>query len=656
MPRFRFPLLRRPAALLLLLLAPAVNALAAPAPTSGKPVALEGELETLVEDYADGRSRTLHFLHTNQGRYALRFSRKPVVLPSGTRVRVRGLAQGDVLALDGAGDVETLALVSPYTLGEQKVAVILVNFSDDTTQPRAPADVNTLVFGSVNNHYRESSFGQTWFNGQVFGYYTIGMSKGVCDPYTLASLADAAATAAGANLSGYNRKLYMFPRNACGWSGLGNVGGTGTKAWANGSFSTLVVAHELGHNYGLRHAQSMDCDVSALGNTCTTITYGDTADTMGNYRAAQFNPFEKELLGWLNDGVSPPITTVTTSGRYRIEPYSTTSVGAKAIKIARGNGNWYYIEYRQPVGVDSVLSSTGNLTRGVIVRTGSPADASSSRQLDMTPGSATSSYAELADGALEVGRSYTDGAVGVTVTLASADASGASIDVSFGSAPAPTPTCTPAAPLVSVTGPTAAVAAGTTQTYTLSLSNRDSSACAATTFNLARSVPSGWTGTLSATSLALSPGATASTTLSVTSPVTAGAGSYGVGVGVSSSAGSVHTASASTTYSVAAPVVSGTLSGAVGTDKVTYARGETVYISARVLRDGTPVSGASVRFALTAPNGGITTFSASSGSDGYARATYKLGRGKAAIGGYALRADASSGGSTTSSSTAFSAR
>ena len=34
-----------------------------------------------------------------------------------------------------------------------------------------------------------------------------------------------AATAAGVNLSGYARKVYMFPRNACAWAGLGNVGG-----------------------------------------------------------------------------------------------------------------------------------------------------------------------------------------------------------------------------------------------------------------------------------------------------------------------------------------------------------------------------------------------------------------------------------------------
>jgi hypothetical protein len=633
---------------------------ASPAATTAKPVALEGELDVLVEDYADGHSRTRHYLKTSRGRVELKFSRKPTTLPSGTKVRVRGQVQGDVLALDGAatGSVETLAAAFPYTLGEQRVAVIMVNFQDDTTQPRTVADMSNVVLNTVSNYYREASFGQTWFSGQAFGYYTIAMSKTVCDPYTLASLADQKATAAGVNLSAFNRKLYVFPKTACTWAGLGNVGGSSTKAWANGSFSNLVVAHEIGHNYGLQHAQSLNCDVSALGNTCTTITYGDTADTMGNYRAAHFNPFEKELLGWLNDGVSPPIHTASASGRYAIEAYSSSSVGAKAIKIPRGTDSsgrklWYYVEYRQPIGADAVLAGTGNMTQGVIVRTATETDTTSSRQLDMTPGTSTTSYyTELADGALAVGRSYNDAAAKVTITLVSTSTTGAVVDVIVGASTAPT--CTRAVPTLSLTGPTTAVVAGSTVTYTVSLSNKDSSACPATTFTLAKSLPSGWTGTLTAGTLSLSPGATASTTLRVTSPGTAAAGSYGVGVGSSSAVGSVHTASRSITYSVVAPVT-GTLTETVGTNKTSYLRGETVSMSARVLRNGVAVNGASVSFRITLPSGSVTTLTATSGSDGYARSTYKVSNGKSAIGNYSLRADATSSGSTATASTAFSA-
>jgi len=65
--------------------------------------------------------------------------------------------------------------------------------------------------------------------------------------------------------------------------------------------------------------------------------------------------------------------------------------------------------------------------------------------------------------------------------------------------------------------------------------------------------------------LALSPGASGSTTLTVASPSTATAGTYGVGVATSSSAGSVHGASAGATYAVMA---SGSgITEALGTDK-----------------------------------------------------------------------------------------
>ena len=74
-------------------------------------------------------------------------------------------------------------------------------------------------------------------------------------------------------------------------AGLGNVGCSSTKAWVNGSFGLIVTAPELGHNLGLHHAQALDCASAPMTGTCTTLTYGDTADMMGNYRTAHFNPF-----------------------------------------------------------------------------------------------------------------------------------------------------------------------------------------------------------------------------------------------------------------------------------------------------------------------------------------------------------------------------
>ena len=539
----------------------------------GKSLVLEGQLEVLVEDYADGHSSVRHFLKTPDDRIELKFAGKAPNLPSGTSVRVRGQAQADALTLDGsAGSVEPLTTVLPHTMGEQSVAVLLVNFQDDTSQPATIAEANDLVFGAVSDHYRESSFDQTWFKGQTFGWYTVAMSKTVCDPYKLASLADARAAQAGVNLAGYQRRVYLFPKNACSWLGLGVVGGTNTQAWVNGEFTLWVSGHELGHNQGLGHAHSLDCDTGVFGDKCDRYTYGDAADMMGNLNAGQFNPFEKEELGWLNDGISPPIITAATSGRYSIQPYSASTVGPKALKIPRGsdiNGNetWYYVDYRQPIGGDSVLGDVGNLTKGAIIRIATEGDPDSSFQLDMTPGSSTSYYDEMADGALAVGQSYADDDIGLTLTLLSTSGVGADIDVQFGA-----PICRRAASIISLSPNSnyAAVPAGTPLGYTVLVSNRDGKACPATTFTVASTVPAGWTSALDTTSVTVSPGVTASTVLNVISDATAAVGSYRIGIAASSPVSALHTVNGAATYSVtppcihAAPTVSLTGGGTAG--------------------------------------------------------------------------------------------
>jgi hypothetical protein len=508
----------------------------------GKPVVLEGQLEVLVEDYADGHSTLRHFLKTPHDRIELKIAGKPPQLQSGTRVRVRGQAQADMLALDGsAASIEPLTTVLPNTMGEQSIAVLLVNFSDDASQPKIVAEAQSLVFGDTSNHYLESSFGQTWFKGQTFGWYTIAMSKATCDPYQLASLADAKATQAGVNLADYQRRVYMFPANSCQWMGLGILGGTNTQAWANGVMTLQVVGHELGHNYGLYHAHSLDCDTGVYGQNCIKYNYGDAADLMGNNRTGQFNPFEKELLGWLNDGISPPITSVNTSGRYSIEPYSASTVGPKALKIPRGTdplGNtlWFYVEYRQPIGGDSVLGNTGNLTQGVMVRTATEGDRNSSYQLDMSPDSSPGYFVDAADGALAVGQSHYDPDSGITLTLASTNGTGADIDVQFGAS-----TCTHAAPEVWL-GPNRNAPAGATVDYTLQVYNLDSIACPATTFSLAGIAPAGWTATPDATALTVKPGMYAETTLKVTSPANAALGEYKLWAATSSPDSALHTA------------------------------------------------------------------------------------------------------------------
>lgn len=458
-----------------------------------------------------------------------------------------------------ASCASTPARATTTTTGEMKTAVILVNFTDDTTQANTPAALNQLVFGNVSDFYWEASYQKTFLSGDTFGWFTIPVSTTQCTWDKVASEGNRAAAAAGANLSSYTTFVYLFPTaSGCINGGGGDIGPNGEhRVFVNGAagFTEQMISHEIGHQLGLQHSDGLDCDVSALGNTCIQRGYTDTADTMGGH--GHFNAFQKERLGWLNAAGAPPITTVNASGRYAIERYETPGTGAKALKILKsvdpvsGQKTWYYLEYRQPLGFDAGLAGLGNLTTGVQVRTGTltAGGIGTSLLLDMTASSNATIAYDIWDGALGVGRTYNDAAAGVSFTVVSADANGAIVDVSV--AAPPSPACVRATPVLALTGPTSSLAAGSTATYTLSVSNRDSSGCAATTFALARSVPTGWSGALGAASLTLSPGASTSTSLTVESPSTAGAGTYTLGAGTSSAAGAVHTDSASASFTIA---------------------------------------------------------------------------------------------------------
>jgi hypothetical protein len=152
------------------------------------------------------------------------------------------------------------------------------------------------------------------------------------------------------------------------------------------------------------------------------------------------------------------------------------------------------------------------------------------------------------DPALTAGRTFTDAAASVSITTLTAGPSGATVSITVAS----TSTCSRAAPTVSLSpGAAPSVAAGTPVTYTVSVTNRDSTACSNSAFALTPAVPAGWTASADAASLSLAAGATGSTTLRVTSPTTAASGTYSLQVRASDPGVAAHDASASASYSVA---------------------------------------------------------------------------------------------------------
>jgi hypothetical protein len=289
--------------------------------------------------------------------------------------------------------------------------------------PFTPAALNTAVFGATNSsksYYNEVSYGQQVLSGVTAdngsgGFLLATVAKpATCDIGAIATAAENAAKARSYNLANYTGILYVFNNGpGCGWSGLAYVGYQ--RAYSNNTTNLLVISHELGHNFGLAHAASLDCGANVIGGACTSSEYGDPFDVMGNNRAMHFNSAQKSKLGYIAPG------TVYTHGSgtstYTISPIETSGAAHYAIKLPAATNRTYWLEYRQPSAgvVDAGLSAFPN--NGAQVRVASPFETLCSgcyddtEFLDMTP--ATPAFT---DGTLVVGQTYTDSVYGITVT------------------------------------------------------------------------------------------------------------------------------------------------------------------------------------------------------------------------------------------------
>lgn len=534
---------------------------------------MQGELEVSYEDYEDGRHKLRHILKTETGRVELQqFPEDGRVMQSGMRVRARGWlfshggeTAGSLVVNDSPDSLKLLAdgattttatsssstAVLPNTMGEQGVLVMLVNFQDNAVEPWTPAEAEEMVFGAVNDFYQENSNGQTWLSGDVHGYYTLPINA-TCDSWEIHVNAQDAAEAQGIDLSVYNRMVYVFPGiSSCGWTGKGTLGGAVSMAWINGSLSLRTVGHELGHNFGLHHAEQLECGSDIIGDNCISITYGDSLDIMGESGiTGHFNSFNKELLGWLTSA-SGEVVTADGDGSYLLEPYETAPTGAaKGLKVLRGIDSstgqqlWYYLEYRQALGFDSFLDAKPGITDGVVLRLATESDIESSQLLDMTP--ASTRY-DLDDAALLAGRSYSDPVAGVTITTEWADTTGASVSISFSEQ-----SCIPANPALSLSPAESAwMSAGSTVIYSATVTNQDSLGCASSDFSVAAELPAGWVA--DSGSLNLAPGASGTMNISVTSAATATDGFYDIIISALNSSNNNYQTDATATYVVDTP-------------------------------------------------------------------------------------------------------
>lgn len=513
------------------------------------PITLEGELITYIIDApSHDHSETHFYLKTDQSRhYRVSFAQAiDTPLPSTKKVQLKGHLLESTLLLESDDEASLTILEDSPDLPAQltkKVAVFLFNFHDDVREPYSLDYARGVYFtnaNSVNAYYQEASFAQ-WDlqgkirpDGDVYGWFTVPYSyTDSCDYNNWANNVLSQATNQGIETSGYDNRAFVFPQaTQCNWSGLATLGGSSSWIAANTSIHPGVVAHELGHNYRLHHASTYNCTVdgqrvtiSHTTSNCTQSEYGDPFDTMGN--ATVYKHFDAKKKG--QTGGSAPtwlstanIQTVSTSGTYILRPIEFSSTGIQSLRIWRDVnplgtlGRYYYLEFRQPSVFDNFAASAP-VVSGVSLRlSGEYSATDRSLLLDTTPQTTT-----YTDAALALGQTFSDPENNLNITTTGISPQGAEVHITFGPLP-----CSRLTPTISISPTSQWGYPGQSKSYTLTLTNQDSSGCDASVFTLSSLVPSGFTQTPSATTTTLSPGSSTTLTISVTSDSTTPEGSY----------------------------------------------------------------------------------------------------------------------------------
>jgi hypothetical protein len=505
----------------------------------GKPVTVSGELTVIyADDVENHHSRLIHLLRDDRSgqTFQVRFETNPkATLRSGSRVKVVGRSIGSEIFVAATQADLTTTLTANASAGlssqttalpgsEQRTLVMLANFQDVGVSCSAEA-VRNVMFSdpagkSVNALYTGSSVGKVSVTGDVIGPFTLAASS--ADPCNYGAWgldADTQAAALGVDLTSYAHKVYVMPSSSCSAAGMATVGGAPSRAWIYECNIQGVYAHEFGHNLGMDHAST------------ATEEYGDNTDPMSiaSWMLHGVNAPHRHQLNWLTEASAQLISH---DGTYAVAPLAQDPSEAAAPQVFMvrkpDTAEYYYISYRTSLGVDSYIDSSYYNRLSIHRYKG---DGSSSR---------TYLLAGRSDG-----ESFVDDVNGISVSLLSHSATQAAVDVRF----VPV-ACVSASPVLSFTPQALTGGAGLAASYAVTLTNKDGSACPASSFALNSSVPSGWTASILPATLTLTPGVTGQAILTVIPAAGAAPATYTVQASASDSLQGAHGTSAAASYTV----------------------------------------------------------------------------------------------------------
>lgn len=327
-----------------------------------------------------------------------------------------------------------------WTVGEKRILYIRVDFSDRPGEPVSSMEASAAI-SEADAFFQENSEGQTSLTATILPA-TLRLPQ-TADEYKSAGylqLRDDALAAARAfdqqntgygqfDPDSYDLHVLAFSTVFPGWSGRAVVGGRGI--WLNGFFDAGITTHEIGHNYGVFHANAWEPSGNSPSGEGRHLEYADRFDVMGissnvfsgEFRDGHFNSWFKSYLGWLQPDETLEITA---SGTYRLFRHDhPESAGLQAIQVHAGENQSYWL------GIRGLFSSNSWFDNGIDVRRAhimsGMMSSLGSQLMDMTPGSPEG----FNDHPLEIGQPFLDFENGIEIRPLSAggEGSGAYVDV-----------------------------------------------------------------------------------------------------------------------------------------------------------------------------------------------------------------------------------